>query len=341
MENKSLTKYEQKKIWKQILEKLKNFFGFGAKRKNKEIMQNNVQNSNIEEEQVNKNQIIERAKKAFEIYAINTNPDITVDIFNILKQRLDENDGAIKRLLTITKEELEYEDIINLLENEEKQINEYKKTEKVQKIDNKFIFSKYQVPVGIIVVETDDTKEVIQNIFKAIITRNAIIIKQNRENPYRIEKLILMIVRECLNKFELDENIVQIIEKQEIPKDQVDVYINKEENVKKQRSPKLYIFQEDEYFEDIVSKEKIKLEKQGKQVEVLKGNIYDVINEINKEKVLGSAIYTQDRKIGYKFINLINSDNVYMNTTLENAETNEGKKDIYYMSKNIICEYKN
>lgn len=325
MENKSLTKYEQKKIWKQILEKLKNFFGFGAKRKNKEIMQNNVQNSNIEEEQVNKNQIIERAKKAFEIYAINTNPDITVDIFNILKQRLDENDGAIKRLLTITKEELEYEDIINLLENEEKQINEYKKTEKVQKIDNKFIFSKYQVPVGIIVVETDDTKEVIQNIFKAIITRNAIIIKQNRENPYRIEKLILMIVRECLNKFELDENIVQIIEKQEIPKDQVDVYINKEENVKKQRSPKLYIFQEDEYFEDIVSKEKIKLEKQGKQVEVLKGNIYDVINEINKEKVLGSAIYTQDRKIGYKFINLINSDNVYMNTTLENAETNEGK----------------
>ena len=258
-----------------------------------------------------------------------------------LKERLEENEGAIQRLINISKEEIEYEEIISMLEEESKEIEEYKKTEYMKKIDDKFMYSRYQVPVGIVLIETEDVKEAIRNIYKGIITRNAIIIKQNKENIYRIERLILMIVQECIKKYGVDENIVQIIEKEEVAVEKVDVYINKEENKGgKERSNIYYIYEENEYFKEVVKEEIEKLKKMGKSVQVLTGDINRVIEKINETKNVGSSIYTKDRQVGYKYINMVNSDNVYMNTTLEKAIENKPKENIYYMSKNIVCEYK-
>lgn len=335
MSEKEIIKYEEKSIWKKIKENLKKFFGIKEKESKKE---ERIDLSKYEEEE---NEIIKKAKKAFEVYALNKDAEITKKIVKTLKERLEENEGAIQRLINISKEEIEYEEIISMLEEESKEIEEYKKTEYMKKIDDKFIYSKYQVPVGIILIETDDVKEAIRNIYKGIITRNAIIIKQNKENIYRIERLILMIVQECIKKYGVDENIVQIIEKEEVAVEKVDVYINKEENkVGKERSNIYYIYEENEYFKEVVKEEIEKLKKMGKSVQVLTGDINRVIEKINETKNVGSSIYTKDRQVGYKYINMVNSDNVYMNTTLEKAIENKPKENIYYMSKNIVCEYK-
>lgn len=341
MPKKDLIKYEEKSIWKKIKENLKKFFGI---KENKEVSKETMQieeRIDLSEYEEESNEIIRKAKKAFEIYALNKDIEITEKIVKTLKERLEENEGAIERLIHISKEKIEYNDIVDMLEEENKDIDEYKKTEYMEKIDEKFIYSKYQVPVGIILIETDDVKEAIRNIFKGIITRNAIIIKQTKENIYRIERLILMIMQECIKKYGIDENIVQIIEEEEVPVEKVNVYINKEENKKgKERSKIYYIYEEDEYFKNIINEEIEKLKKVGKIVQVLTGNIDSVIDKINETKNIASSIYTKDRQIGYKYINMVQSDNVYMNTTLEKAKENNPKENIYYMSKNIICEYK-
>ena len=73
------------------------------------------------------NSIIEKAKKAFEVYALDDDPDKVLDIYRTLKERIDENEGPIRRVLELTQEELGYEDIVQLLSQTTKNISGYKK----------------------------------------------------------------------------------------------------------------------------------------------------------------------------------------------------------------------
>ncbi len=331
-------KNQLKDVWNKVIESLSNFFNFNKEEKVKLIEETKEDNTEIE---IPESKFIRKAKNAFETYALADDPEETNKICNTLIDRLDENESAIRRVLELTHEEIEYEDIVNILKGEMRSINEYKKTIFTQKVDEQFIYQTYQVPVGIIAIETDDTKKAVENMFKAIVTRNAIILVQSKNNKYRIEKLLLMIIGECLKKYNLDSDLIQILVNDNIPQKQVDLYISKEDQTyEKKESDVYYIYKEDSYFASIVKEEKEKLLKLGKNVEVLEGNFYDTVDIINKNKIMACAIYTKDRKIGYKFINLINADNVYMNATLESAEQNEQLQNIYYRKKNIVYEYK-
>lgn len=110
--------------------------------------------------------------------------------------------------------------------------------------------------------------------------------------------------------------------------------------IKKEHTENMYIYQVDDYFDKTVKEEVEKLKFNGKKVEVLKGNFKDCINKINKKRNYGVSIYSTNRKKGYEFINLVKSDNAFFNGTLLNARKNSDKDEIYFVSKNLVCEYK-
>lgn len=344
-ETKALIKKENENVWKKI----KNWFKkFNSKMKNsKEIIEEqkkDIKDSDILLEEKNVNNIINKAKQAFENYVINDTFEIEENLYKFIEERIKANEDNIKRIIEINKVNITFDEIIKIVEDEKKILKEYKRTVRTIKIDEIFMFSEYQVPVGVIGIETNHSKDAIINILKALTTRNAIIVIQEEYNKYSIENLILLIVKESLKKFDIDENIIQIVKKEEInnvEKTEFDIFINKEGlEERKDYKEKLYIYQEDEYFKEVIEDELKSLRTIGREVELLTGEFYKCIEIINKSRNLGVSIYTQDRKKGYKFVNLINSKNVFLNSNLQNVQDIEENNIKYLTNKNIICEYK-
>ena len=286
-----------------------------------------------------KNIFIKNAKIAYSNYILNLDYYIGENIYNTIESRLEVNRDSIESLIEIRKENIKYEDIIDEFKKSKQDLENFKKTVKTEKIDN-FLLSSFYVPLGIIGIETNDSKEIIKNIFKAITTRNSIIIIKDQIDEYSLENLLLIIVQEALNKFNVDNNIIQIVNKKDIEGciDKFDLYIkNNGEIVKKEYKDKMYIYQEDDYFEEEVEQEIKRL--LGNNVEVIKNVGLDTaIEKINKSTNLGVSIYSKDGKKAYKFINMINSKNVFFNGTLLNVKENEENKNNYYNIKNILCE---
>lgn len=301
-----------------------------------------IKNKYNNEEQTN--ELINQAKKAYENYILISEHEFEKELYNYIEERIKDNEKNIKRVIEINKSKITFDEIMQVIEEEKKNLSEYKKTIRTIKIDDKFMFSEYQVPEGIIGVEVSDSKEAIENIFKSITTRNAIIVIEENNEKYSIENLILLIVKESLNKFNVDNNIIQIVGKEEITVEdekEFDILIKKNNHEqRKEFKESLYIYLEDEYFKDIVQEEIKSLNLMGKNVELVTGEFYDCIRKINASRNLGVSIYSQDRKKGYKFINLINSKNVFFNSTLRNIDKTSQTENTYLISKNIMCEYK-
>lgn len=184
---------------------------------------------------------------------------------------------------------------------------------------------------------------IIKNIFKSIISKNALVIIEEDYNEYSIENFILLIVHEALKKLDVDENIVQIVEKNQLLDEEFRMFdaVLKDENVvySKQDSDKIYVYQEDEEFNKIVEDEISRLRVNGKKVELLKGDFEIAINKINQTNNYATSIYTKDRKKAYEFINIVNSKNVFFNSTLGNARETKKCEEIFFKIKNISCEY--
>lgn len=297
----------------------------------------------VDEDKKYNNEIIIKAKSAYQNYVLNSDYKLGKDIYELIKERMAVNKDEIENLIEIEKVATTYSEIIQILEKEEKNLQDYKKTHIMSKIDSKFMFSQYQVPVGIIAIKTNNYYVAIQNIFKAISTRNAIVVIEENYSDYSIEKLILLIVQEGLKKFNIDENIIQIVSKNSINEEELkafDIIVSEEgDTINKVETDKMYIYEEDEYFADIVEKEVKRLKISGKDVEVLKGEMEDCIEKINKDKAFGVCIYTKDRKKAYRFINLVNSENVFFNGTLLNAKKNNKLNSVYLTLKNLVYEY--
>ena len=79
----------------------------------------------------------------------------------------------------------------------------------------------------------------------------------------------------------------------------------------------------------------------NEEVEIVKGNIEEVINKINTKISKGTVIYTQDPQKGYRYINLVRSENVFVNASLCNIEKMEESQDELLMNKKIMYELKN
>lgn len=328
-------------IFTKFINWLKNLRGKNSYTKTNEIA-TNVQNIEKQEQNYN-NEIIKKAKNAYQNYVLNSDYKLGENIYNLIRERIKVNKEQIEKLIEINRVATTYSEILEILEKEEKNLKDYKKTNIMSKIDNKFMFSQYQVPVGIIAVKTNSFYIAIENIFKAVGTRNAIVVIEENYNKHSIENLILLIVQEALKKFNINENIIQIVNKEAIKEEDLkafDVIVSEVgEALEKSETDKMYIYQEDEYFADIVKNEVEKLNSNGMQVEVLIGEMEDCIEKINKNRAFGVCIYTKDRKKAYKFINLVNSENVFFNGTLLNAKKTKKISSVYLTLKNLVCEY--
>lgn len=328
-------------IFTKFINWLKNLRGKFAYTKTNEIS-TNVQNVENQEQNYN-NEIIIKAKNAYQNYVLNSDYKLGEKIYSLIKERIKVNKEQIEKLIEINRVATTYSEIIEILEKEEKNLKDYKKTNIMSKIDNKFMFSQYQVPVGIISVKTNSFYVAIENIFKAVGTRNAIVVIEENYNEHSIENLILLIVQEALKKFNIDQNIIQIVNKEEIKEQDLkafDIIVSEVgETLEKTETDKMYIYQEDEYFADIVKSEVEKLNSNGMQVEILIGEMEDCIEKINKNRAFGVCIYTKDRKKAYKFINLVNSENVFFNGTLLNAKKTNKISNMYLTLKNLVYEY--
>lgn len=331
------------KVNNNIFFKIKNWFNrLKQKFTYTKNMKIDVEDTEKEQNRCN-NEIIINAKTAYQDYVLNSDYKLGENIYKTIRERLNINKDAIEKLIEINKEATTYSEINELLVKEEQNLQEYKKTNIMSKIDNKFIFSQYQVPVGIIAIKTNNSYIAIQNIFRAICTRNAIVIVEKEYNDKSIEKLILLIVQECLKKFNINENIIQIVDSKLINENdfnEFDIMILEDgQAISKEKTDKMYIYQEDDYFAEIIKSEVKKLKLNGNNVEILNGQMDDCIEKINKNRAFGVCIYTQDRKKAYKFINLVNSENVFFNGTLLNASKTKKLNSIYLALKNLVYEY--
>lgn len=352
-ENEEIKTLIKENIWKKIKNWFKKLFPQNIKNLNyiedtyktkKKLQEQKVEITQNKDNEEKVSTLIKQAREAYENYMLADQFEIEKTVYKYIEERIKENEKNIKKIIEINKTEISFDVIIKTVEEEEKNLKEYKKTIRTRKIDDKFVFSEYQVPEGIIGVEVKNSKEAIENILKAITTKNAIIVMQEAYEKYSVENLILLIVKESLSKFNIDNNIIQMVEEKEIKeqdKKELDVLITKDKKEQRKESKeKLYIYLEDDYFKEVVEQEIKKLNLIGKEVEVITGEFYNCIRKINESRNLGVSIYSQDRKKGYKFINLINSKNVFFNSTLQNIDETKPIEAKYLVSKNIICEYK-
>lgn len=275
------------------------------------------------------------ARRAFRKYVINNNKNITKDVLLYVGEKVRENQKRIKQIIAINGDDISYNDILSMLEKERKTINKYKTRNKKT--------GYYNVPIGVVGVECDNVKDSIESIFKAISTRNAIIVLHKNYNEYSTESLIMLIVKECLKNFYIDDNIVQMFEKEEIDLKKLDKFITKDgKSTIKNTSNTIYIYQENDEFANDVQDEITRLKNtemyKSYQIEPIKGDFGNIINYLNNKNASAVCMYTSNTQRAYKFINWINSPNVFVNTGIKNCMEAEGEDNKFFNSKYIMHE---
>lgn len=285
---------------------------------------------------------LNKMKKAYEIYNLNTDIKIERNILNYIEKRLVINEEMLNKIIEYTKVNITYENILKTFLKESEKESLYKKERNVRKTEDGFIKAEYTVPVGCIVVETIDVLEMLSYFIKSIKSRNCICISNMDYNENSIENALFIIFREALKKYNLDEELINILPYEECYYEEFDLIIkdNEIEKIKTKKKDKICIYKEDDYFSDVIEKEIMLLEEDGKEVVIFNGNTEDVIEKINKENVLGAVIYTKDNKLGYRFINLVHADNAFVNSTLIEAKSLINENNDIYTKKHIMYPIK-
>lgn len=275
------------------------------------------------------------ARRAFRKYVINNNKNISEDIFSYILEKIQENETKIKKIIEINNDSIAYEDIISLVENEKRCVNNFKLRNKKTGC--------YQVPLGVIGAVCKDSKDAITNILKSISTRNSIIILHENYSKYSTESLVLLIVQECLKNFYIDDNIIQMFEKEEIDLTKLDRIIGTDDKEKcENKFDTIYIYQEDDYFENDIINEIERLKNIDKyknyEIKVIKGEFGNIINYLNKNKAFAICMYTNNSQKAYKFINWIDSPNVFVNTGINGCKDSIISEDEYSNFKYVLHE---
>lgn len=314
---------------------------FIFKGKTKELLLEEGTNVKIEvQEIINDNEFIQQeildARRAFRRYVINNNKKISADILSYIEEKIKENEEEIKKLIIMNNDNISYEDIQKLIENEIKNVSEFKhKNPKT---------GRYNVPIGVIGIECDNAKNSINGMFKAISTRNSIIILHDKYNKYSTEALILLIIKECLKNFYIDDNLIQMYSKEEVDLNKLDSFIpvlNDEVKPENKNIHTIYIYQEDSKYEKNVQNEIDRLQNNEEfksyDIKPIKGEFGNIVNYLNNNKSSAVCMYTDNSQKAYKFINWINSPNVFVNTGIKSCMEIKNNSD-YYNLKYVLHE---
>lgn len=175
---------------------------------------------------------------------------------------------------------------------------------------------------------------------KGISTRNSIIILNENYNKYNTESLFLLILKECLKNFYVDDNLVQMFEKEEIDLTKLDRFIEcgcERELDKIQNS--IYLYQEDDSYNENIKSEIEKLQKNkifsDYDIKAIKGNFNDIIHFLNKNQPFAVCMYTKNPKIAYEYMNWVNCPNVFINCGINNCKKKYNFENNFFNLKNI------
>lgn len=139
----------ENRLWNIIKIRLNKIIYFFKNKKEelKEIEEKEQKKQDNEIVTQSKAMIVDKSKMAYKNYILNSDPDIIRDVYNLVKERLIVNKDNIIALLKIEKSSITFNEILEILNSEENNIKNFKKSIHAEKLDNKFLYSEYQVPI--------------------------------------------------------------------------------------------------------------------------------------------------------------------------------------------------
>lgn len=281
-------------------------------------------------------------KNAYETYFLDRRENIDKKILSYVKDIVKANEDIIEKLIDMYEEDISLENIYEVLDDAINSEDIYKSKKVYKKREDGFVHGKYATSVGIIAIECSDTLKVLRYLANGIKSRNAIAISDIEFDETSLKSAFLVFFCEALEKFELDKNLIMLLPFEECYYEKFDrvIYGDSEKEKVKSRISKdvYYIYLENKDFEDVAKEEIEKLKKQEKECYVLSGEFNKVVDKINESFNKGAVIYTKNPETGYKFMNLIHSENVFVNTTLDAVEDVEKNENVLYMNKNIMYQ---
>ena len=280
-----------------------------------------------------------KLKNAYADYNLNNTYKITEDLLKYILERINANKKEIEDLIKIRKEQVTFEEICSVVKAEIEDEVKYKNYKKMQINKIGFLSTSILMPIGIIAVEAFETKEVLKYILRAIKSRNALAISDVEYDERCVKFLLLEIIKEALIKFKINPDLIMILPYEECFYENFDKVIytydedgktlEKNKYNARKKSDDLFVYIQDGSLYDNAIKD-------NKDAKIVDGEFDEVINQINEKKSLGAVIYTTDSNLAYKFINLVHSQNVLVNASLENAEKTPDSIQEMYEYKNII-----
>jgi hypothetical protein len=273
-------------------------------------------------------------------FLLNTEVEVQ-GILNYILSRIKENKNEIEQLLKIYNDNSTYEMIEQTLENEIEDISCYGDYSNLS-IDkeNNFLSANIKSNIGLIAVESYKILDIIKWLTKAIKFRNGIVISDAEYSENNAKMLILYIFKECLEKYNISKELINICPYEGVYYEWFDkvIYtydeegkylddIKVEDNI--ETSNNKYVYIENEEFE----KEALQ---NSENAIYLKGNFEENILKINETINDVAVIYTKDKEKASEFINLVRSNNVFVNSNISNAIKIENSIKTLYREKHII-----
>lgn len=281
-------------------------------------------------------------KNAYKFYNLSHDEQISKKILEYVRLRLVENKDLFEDLIKICGDDITFEDLLDIFDETSK--NElYKKEKKLSKINDNYYSGVYTTSIGTVAVEVDNTKDALKYLVEAIKSRNSVTISDIDYMENDVKNCLLLLFKSALEKFGLDSNLIDVVPFEECYYENFDrILVLDEKRVvyNKVASDSLYIYLEDKNLESAAYKDMLKFEVKGTKVHLLRGDIDEAIDRINRKHYKAASIYTSSGDAAYKFINLVGADNVFVNASLEYAENLETGESEIYQKKRIMYPVK-
>lgn len=282
---------------------------------------------------------IKLLNNAFKIYNLNDIPNLSKNVLDYILSRLIANRENFEKMIEMLKTDITFNDILNAF-NEAYRENDFYKKCNNYKQGTDYYSGDFPVPIGNIVVETNNVLEVIKYFVGGIKSRNTITISQTEYDELSLSNMVLIIFIEALAKFNISRNTLMILPFEECLYEEFDEIIeieNEKVNIKQKGfSQKNIIYMENNAFDSEINREIDRLKNRNINFEIINGTLESALDTIKKEKPKGVAIYTKNPSVAYDFITLANSQNVFVNSSLLNAEELNNKTNKFYYKKKIM-----
>lgn len=282
---------------------------------------------------------IKLLNNAFRIYNLNDIPDLSKRVLDYILLRLIDNKENFEKMIEMLKIDISFNDILNAF-NEAYKENDFYKKSNSYKQGTDYYSGDFPVPIGNIVVETNNVLDVIKYFVGGIKSRNTITISQTEYYELSLSNMVLIIFVEALAKFNISRNTLMLLPFEECMYEEYDEIIeieNGKVSIKQKKFlSKNVIYIENHAFDSEIKIEIERLKARNINFEIIDGSLESALEKIKKEKPKGVAIYTKNSNIAYDFITLANSQNVFVNSSLLNAEELNDKTNKFYYKKKIM-----